>query len=348
MGSQCIVTSVLLTVATLIGAVVQENDVQERLLTAVEALDAPGVTVALKEGANPTWVKGTTFGGRGFSVISRLVLFGHGKEPKLIEILGLLVQAGVKLQACDDGILFLPVSSGHSTVVKKLIEMGADPQHRIDGLTPMEIAVYYGKDEVVDLLAERGIKKIDTRAAAQLHLSKAACEHDIIGMDKAIREGAGVNAEDSRGQTALVLACGSLSYENYGQYLAVHYLLDMGADPRVHSMERGDAATTALHCAVVYGATIMGQEEHREGAHLYARLTIETLLRHGAYVSATDGEGCTPLHLAAHANSAAVVKLLIDAGAKITPRDKDGKTPLDYAESGDVIRLLKDSGAKEH
>jgi hypothetical protein len=33
--------------------------------------------------------------------------------------------------------------------------------------------------------------------------------------------------------------------------------------------------------------------------------------------------------------------------SKVSPKDKFGKTPLDYAESGEVIKLLKQYGATE-
>ena len=39
--------------------------------------------------------------------------------------------------------------------------------------------------------------------------------------------------------------------------------------------------------------------------------------------------------------------MLIEAGCKIMPTDRRGKTPLDYAESAEMIKLLKDHGAKE-
>jgi len=38
---------------------------------------------------------------------------------------------------------------------------------------------------------------------------------------------------------------------------------------------------------------------------------------------------------------------LIEANAKVNSQDDSGKTPLDYAESGDLINLLKRSGAKD-
>jgi ankyrin repeat protein len=42
-----------------------------------------------------------------------------------------------------------------------------------------------------------------------------------------------------------------------------------------------------------------------------------------------------------------MANVLIEAGAKIMDRDDLGKTPLDYAESSEIVKLLKDAGAKE-
>ena len=39
--------------------------------------------------------------------------------------------------------------------------------------------------------------------------------------------------------------------------------------------------------------------------------------------------------------------LLIENGAKIMPKDASGKAPLDYAESSEMIKLLKANGARE-
>ena len=57
--------------------------------------------------------------------------------------------------------------------------------------------------------------------------------------------------------------------------------------------------------------------------------------------------GMTPLHVAAKYNNLEGAKMLIEAGAKIMPKDDTGKTPLDYAESTEMIKLLKSYGAKE-
>lgn len=55
----------------------------------------------------------------------------------------------------------------------------------------------------------------------------------------------------------------------------------------------------------------------------------------------------TPLHIAAKQNDIYMATTLIKAGAKIMPKDDTGKTPLDYAESAEMIKLLKSHGAKE-
>ena len=65
------------------------------------------------------------------------------------------------------------------------------------------------------------------------------------------------------------------------------------------------------------------------------------------FVSARDSDGMTPLQIPANLNNIVGAKMLIEAGSKIMPKDDKGKTPLDYAESAEMIKLLKDHGAKE-
>ncbi|HCO94762.1 MAG TPA: hypothetical protein DIU00_12560 [Phycisphaerales bacterium] len=74
---------------------------------------------------------------------------------------------------------------------------------------------------------------------------------------------------------------------------------------------------------------------------------LKLLIEKGAYISGRDDDEKTPLHMAAKWNNVVGAKMLIEAGAKIMPRDSDGKTPLDYAESAEMIKLLKSHGAKE-
>ncbi len=84
-----------------------------------------------------------------------------------------------------------------------------------------------------------------------------------------------------------------------------------------------------------------------KGSDRLAQLVIEALLGAGAFVSVRDDNWRTPLHIAAEHNNLKGAQLLIKAGAKIMPKEKSGKTPLDYAESAEMIKLLKKHGAKE-
>ncbi len=77
-------------------------------------------------------------------------------------------------------------------------------------------------------------------------------------------------------------------------------------------------------------------------------LFMNTLLKNGADVSLPDSDGQTPLHIAVRFNNLLLAKsLLVKGGDNLTIKDKDGKTPLDYAESAEMIKLLKSNGAKE-
>ena len=84
-------------------------------------------------------------------------------------------------------------------------------------------------------------------------------------------------------------------------------------------------------------------EEHTAMARL--------LIARGAHVNAANGEGTTPLHLAA---SPAMARLLVDAGAHIEARDHGGNTPLhaatEHPEMQDVmaqlLRMKADANAR--
>ena len=118
----------------------------------------------------------------------------------------------------------------------------------------------------------------------------------------------------------------------------VRELLALGANPNFTGEHLG--LKTPLHAAV-----FKGKWQFQEGT---AAEIIQLLLKAGAHVSSTDTyKQKTPLHIAAELNNPISAKILLDAGAKVMPKDADGKTPLDYAESADVIKLLKSYGAKE-
>ena len=75
---------------------------------------------------------------------------------------------------------------------------------------------------------------------------------------------------------------------------------------------------------------------------------IQSLISNGADVNSKNGDGFTPLHVAAVRNRRAVVKLLIDHGADVNTKAEDGRTLLHHvAREGhvNIVKLLLDSGS---
>ena len=200
-------------------------------------------------------------------------------------------------------------------------------------------------EDVIDFLIKQGVKPVAPQVAAQLSLLDAAENHDIIRMEKSLREGAKLNCVFKGNKvSALMIAVSnhvsSFESESYG---AIAYLLQKGANPNF----KGLYGKTPLHLAMLVTKRFSGIKDSATAQKTYRRLSLQALIKAGANVSLRNDKDETPLHIAALWDNMFGAKFLLENGANINLKDQDGKTPLDYAESAEMIKLLKSHGAKE-
>ncbi|KAI0242294.1 hypothetical protein LSAT2_014129 [Lamellibrachia satsuma] len=177
--------------------------------------------------------------------------------------------------------------------------------------SPFMYLVQEGKPEVLELLVSKH-PCVEKYSETALHskfnqaLHKAVRYHRLDNTKLLLAAlGADMEAMDSQGRTAFLLACG------HDQVIA-QYLLDLGADPR-HSDHEG---LTALHWAACMG---------------YAKLCHRLLTQKGLPIDAIAKQGATPLMVACSSRYTDVVEVFIEYGCNVNLATPDGWTALHVA-----------------
>lgn len=317
---------------------------EDNLLAASLArLDVKGVEIALRKGANakvtlkhpdaPTIQKYPVQ-----LALSGLLEREDEKAPQKVERMLRLVLAKGARPTGDPDELFLPISYGHTAILKLLLDNGANPHARIDGYLPIELAIKYGQDQLLPLLASRSAPKVADADAAQLRLVRAASLQDKAAMQLAFSAGAQVNHADTAGRYAIVELLAMPLIDPSGYEVLKWLLVEKNADVRV--IQIGKKSTSAIHRVIEMNS--FRREDFASTAQI-----VETLLERGSDVSAEDYLGRTPLHYAAERGNYTAAEVLLRSSAKVAARDHLKKTPLDLAKSREVISLLRQYGARE-
>lgn len=168
----------------------------------------------------------------------------------------------------------------------------------------------------------------------------------------AINKGANVRAENSKGQTALMLAAQNNTPE------IISLLLDLGAAIN-HVDSLGNTALTLafmnennaeenMNMLLDYGADPDIQNNAGYNALMTAAKTkgidvVKKLLEITSDVNAKNNAGDTALSIASTENNAEVVNALLEAGADINSQNENGSTALMSAlyNSSDVENIIK-------
>jgi ankyrin repeat protein len=183
----------------------------------------------------------------------------------------------------------------------------------------------------------------------------AATNGDLNGVKTAIDQGVDINAKDSDGRTAMVLA------SRAGHAAIVQLLMSKGAQFEAKDAE----GLTALMCASAQGSVEIVKLLLASGADLNARtrddgtaLTaavtsgnieiVGLLLSKGADINAKARGGTTPLMVVALIGQAEMARFLIQNGAEVNAKSQDGVTPLMFAAEScnvEIAKILLDNGA---
>ncbi len=313
-------------------------------------VDLEQIKLSIANGADPKWIKIRK--GSVESILSHYVeLISWSGNPKTVKKdfkgIKILFEHGAKLQYCDGAILYFPVAYGKYDIVKLLLEKGASatfwPKDKIGAdITPIEVATQCGHDKIVNLLISYGAKRLSEKDAVQAKFVEVAFMGTLDDLKGQIKKGARVNIKDRQGRAALI---GALMPFDHNAYIKVIYLLDLGADVNLKGLGviKSRSATLPLHVAIRLSSFLFRSKKNT----IIAELILKELIKRGAFVSGRDEDDKTPLHIASKYNHLYAAQLLLESGSKVMPKDKSGKTPLDYAESAEMIKLLKNHGAKE-
>lgn len=234
--------------------------------------------------------------------------YSNSRVPKLMMNLKavktasgwLLIFAALLTGSLQAGEIHIEAARGSTGRLQILLDKDpslANKKDR-DGSLPLQIAVEKGNKETVKILIDRG---------------------------------AGINAPDGHGETALHKA----AYYGYNEILKL--LIASGANPRVADdtfivMEEPVGNVTPLLLAIF--------RNHRE--------TAELLIDGGADINQADSLGRTPLHLAIIKGHKDIVEMLANKKADLNIRDKQGNSPLQWAANQglkETVELLISKGA---
>ena len=211
---------------------------------------------------------------------------------------------------------------GHLKLVELLIAKGAKINIAVGGRTPLHVAAYNDRDDVVALLLSRGADP-NTKGESDktpLHWTVSNPSGDVVGRDP--HPLSGIRYSNT---VELLIANGANVNAKALSGSLVRYRQPYELDCIAQAITNRDNGITPLHLVVLSGNLMLEQ----------------LLIKHGADLNAQDLSGWTLMHWAAAYGRTDVIGRLTAQGADLNLKDKDGRTPLYYAMQFDCEDAIK-------
>ncbi|KAF7979104.1 hypothetical protein HWV62_43632 [Athelia sp. TMB] len=246
---------------------------------------------------------------------------------------------------------------GHCSIVRELLENGAEVDAQCKHGTALQIASHQGHDIVVQLLLENGAE-VDEQCGSGTALLRASSGGHADVVRQLLNNGADVNSSEGRRCRALWVA----SYK--GHDTVVRLLLEAGADVD-STIHDGDNALHvasyeghhAVVCLLLNNGCNVNAPAPAQGSALQAAsqrghyAVVRELLKHGASVNTEEGYFGCAIQAASYAGRKDVIQLLLDNGADVNVLGGHYGSALQAAAHKgyySVARLLLGNGANVH
>jgi ankyrin repeat protein len=227
----------------------------------------------------------------------------------VLSVIRLLVDKGAAINAQDmedKTPLIYAIENGMADAAEYLLVSGADKHSRtITGLFPRDFINSAGPsmDRLLPFF-ETKLTQIDSKGNTLLH--QAVYQGGISTVKNLLNaDRSAINFKNNKSLTPLLVAVANLNFD------ISNLLLKYGADPNV---SRASDGNSPLHLAAENGLPWLG----------------EILMDHGARIDAVNKDGATALILAVQGRHRDFATMLIRRGADISISDGEGKTALNY------------------
>ncbi|VUC27773.1 unnamed protein product [Clonostachys rosea] len=287
---------------------------------------------------------------------------GDGRTPlgeacywENLDVMNELLSRGAKVDVVDEdnqSLLNLAVGDRNIDIVKRLLKeehLDLNNRDNYNGWTALHRAAYWGEEEIVDMLLEKGASTSIQDNDGWTPLYTAACGIEGTAMEKFLFTAQGertspkeLEIADEKGYTPLLAAIERRRVDT------VRVLIKAGANCNAedkqgvralhHATTEGDESIVSL--LLKSGADCNAQDREARRALHYAsnegyNSIVLLLIQGGADCNAADKKGRRALHDASTQGHDDIVTTLLKKGAMVNPRDKDRKTPLQLAFDAD-------------